>query len=311
MEIRSKFALPTLVSLALLGFATLPARAQTVYSESYPDNYPPPLPKRQGPQPPPIVLEWDGEIRVSGPLRAGPLALRADYVLLPTPDGAIRVELGGENETTRLTGERSGPELDRFRWIVARNGRFRWRTAPEGGLIVEKRRNERAEWKKSWRLSTPAPLSSPPTQVGRRLVYTTSDGRAHAVRLSNGHRLWATDLGERVSAATAVWSGSLSPSDAARGSAGEAYFLLLVVPDSGTALLAIDVYDGRVLARGSIPGGRGRLVSAPLLLTNGRIAVARQGYALEDAALGFFRVRESQEKTSPDVESAVPYNAED
>jgi outer membrane protein assembly factor BamB len=294
--------------IALLPLLALPTSAQVVYSDTYPDNYPPPLPKRKGPQPPPVTLEWIGEVPLEGPLRAGPLAATPDRVVVPSPGGVWLVEPAEGGSAARETGGTAPQEDDPFRWVLDAEGRVRCRAAPEGGLVVEKRRGPKSRWREDWRLPTAAPLSAPPVPVGRRVIFTSSDGRVTAARLSNGHRIWATDMGERLSRGSVLWSGVLGPPNGAASSKPETHSFLLIVPDSGVALLAIDVYDGRVVARGEIPGGRGRLVSPPLLLADGRIAASRQGYALDDAGLGLFRLRVAEKKAAPEVAGGVPYN---
>ncbi len=282
--------------------------AQVVYSESYPDNYPPALPRRKGPQPPPVTLEWVGEAPIVGPLRSGPLAQAGDSVLVPTQFGTLEVEPKEGGTATRRDDAEAPAEPDPFRWSEGPDGLTRCRAAPGGGIVVERRRRLSSPWKEAWRRSTAAPVSAPPVIVGRRVIFVSSDGRVTAARLSNGHLLWATDVGERLSRSAVLWTGSLD--EAATGGSGAAEVaLLLVIPDSGTALLALDVYDGRVVARGPVPGERGRLVSPPLLLADGRIAAARQGYALEDAGLGTFRIRRAEQRANADPPEGVPYNA--
>lgn len=294
-------------ALALFALAAaLPpgAVAQVVYSESYPDNYPPALPNRKGPQPPPVILEWVGETPIAGPLRSGPLALSGGAVLVPAESGTLAVE-PREGGTAKLREDAEPPaEPDPFRWSEGPDGLTRCRAAPGGGLVAEHRRRTSSPWKEAWRRATAAPVSAPPVVVGRRVLFASSEGRVTAARLSNGHLLWATDVGERLSRAAVLWSGSLG-----EAGSGEEVSLLLVIPDSGTALLALDVYDGRVVARGPVPGERGRLVSPPLLLADGRIAAARQGYALEDAGLGTYRIRRAEKRAAADPPEAVPYNA--
>lgn len=293
-------------ALAVFALATaLPAGAlaQVVYSESYPDNYPPALPHRKGPQPPPVTLDWVGETPIAGPLRSGPLAVSGGAVLVPAESGTLAVE--PQDATATLREDLEPPaEPDPFRWSEGPDGLSRCRAAPGGGLVVERRRRTSSRWKEAWRRATAAPVSAPPVVVGRRVLFASSDGRVTAARLSNGHLLWATDVGERLSRAAALWSGALGGADS-----GEEVSLLLVIPDSGTALLALDVFDGRVVARGPVPGGRGRLVSPPLLLADGRIAAARQGYALEDAGLGIYQIRRAEKRAAGGAPEAVPYNA--
>lgn len=296
------------VFLAVAAPVSTVAIAQVVYSESYPDNYPPALPGREGPQPPAVTLEWAGEIPIEGPLRTGPLVLSGESVLVPSESGAIEVEPKDGGRVTLRDDPAPEAEPDPFRWTEGPDGLYRCRADPEGGLVVEHRHRPTSPWKQAWRRKTAAPVSSPPIVMGRRVLFASSEGRVTSARLSNGHLLWATDVGERLSRAAVLWNGP--PGGAGSGEeAGAELALLLVIPDSGTALLALDVYDGRVVARGAVPGERGRLVSSPLLLADGRIAAARQGYALEDAGLGTYRIRRSEKRSAPDRSDAVPYNA--
>jgi hypothetical protein len=290
--------------LALAAALAPVASAQVVYSDSYPDNYPPALPGRKGPQPPPVILDWAGEVPLDGPLKSGPLLLAGESVVVMSESGAVEVEPREGGRLSLREAWDPEPEPDLFRWSEGPDGLYRCRADPGGGLVVEHRRRPSSRWREAWRRKTAAPVSAPPIVVGRRLLFASSDGRVTAARLSNGHLLWATDLGERLSRAAVLWNGS-------PGGAGpdEEVALLLVIPDSGTALLALDVYDGRVVARGSVPGERGRLVSPPLVLADGRIAAARQGYALEDAGLGTYRIRRAEERSVPDPADPVPYNA--
>ncbi len=298
----------SLAFFALVAFVPPGAVAQVVYSETYPDNYPPALPNRTGPQPPPVVLEWVGETPIAGPLRSGPLALSGGSVLVPAESGTLEVELREGGRATLREDAEPPAEPDPFRWSEAPDGLYRCRAAPGGGLVVEHRRRTSSRWKEAWRRATAAPVSPPPVVVGRRVLFASSDGRVTAARLSNGHLLWATDVGERLSRAAVLWNGPLGEAGSGE-EVGSEIALLLVIPDSGTALLALDVYDGRVVARGAVPGERGRLVSPPLLLADGRIAAARQGYALEDAGLGTYRIRRAETRATADRPEAVPYNA--
>jgi len=303
---RAAAAACTLLALALV--VPTGSVAQVVHTDSYPDNYPPALPGRKGPQPPPVTLEWVGETPIAGPLRSGPLVLSGEAVLVPAESGTIEVEPREGGRVALREEAEPGAEPDPFRWTEGPDGLYRCRANPGGGLIVEHRRRPSSRWKEAWRRTTAAPVSAPPIVVGRRVLFASSDGTVLAARLSNGHLLWATDVGERLSRAAVLWNGL--PGGGNSGEEADAEVaLLLVIPDSGTALLALDVYDGRVVARGAVPGERGRLVSPPLLLADGRIAAARQGYALEDAGLGTYRIRRSERRAAPDRSEPLPYNA--
>jgi outer membrane protein assembly factor BamB len=118
--------------------------------------------------------------------------------------------------------------------------------------------------------------------VGGRVLFGSLDNQVYAVRADNGHRLWALDVGERVSRPLALWHGTVE----AEGEMREVD-AVLVAPDDALALIALDVYDGTRLATfavGTLPEGNA-IVSAPLVASDGRVVVAHQGYAPEEAEL--------------------------
>ena len=63
--------------------------------------------------------------------------------------------------------------------------------------------------------------------------------------------------------------------------------VVLVVPDDGASVIALDAYDGSRLASfaGEAPPTAKRLVSAPLVTPDGIVIVAHQGYVPEEAAV--------------------------
>jgi energy-converting hydrogenase Eha subunit B len=110
----------------------------------------------------------------------------------------------------------------------------------------------------------------------------------YCVRLRNGHRVWAVDLGDRLSLPLA--SGRIrEPGDAARSANVSSLDFVLGVPDGGGSLVALDAYNGNRLAAYDA-GAQEMIVTAPLLLADGRVAVGRTGYSGGGAALVVLRI---------------------
>jgi hypothetical protein len=137
---------------------------------------------------------------------------------------------------------------------------------------------------------------APPLLIGPRLCYAGLDDRVTCVRASNGHRLWAIDLGDRLSRRIACWPECGGPQVE-----GE---VLLVVPDDGASVIALDAYDGRRIATFELPASQ-RFASAALVASRERIAIARKGYDTREAALVLLRLTPPPAIVPP---STVPYN---
>lgn len=298
-----------LVLAALVGGA---AHAQgESYGTSYPNKYPPPLPEREGPGPPTLVLEWIGEVPFPGPARPGELRVEGGRVVVANGDRLFSIEPipGGSVERAGVV---PGPAAEREpEWVYAPDREMRFAAIPERGVVAEVRRGGASErWNRAWRLRRVGSVPFPPLLLGDRLFFASSDDRIYAVRAKNGHRLWATDVGDRLSRELSLWEATVPRFGRGKEPDREVTIhLLLAVPDGGAALLVLDVHDGRIVARGTIPEGKGRLVSAPLVLEAGKIAAVRQGFALEDAALGLFRIASPAATPGPDASGkGVPYN---
>ena len=290
--------------LALSVLVTLPAFAQYTSggSEIQPNNYPPPLPARRGAAAR-LVFETIGEIPLPGPLPEGPAWADDTFVMVPVAGGIARVRGDVKATPDILSGAPSGAGAAEG-WVVAPDGKRRYRTTQEGLVEAETWAKHRKRWVRDWHIVAPNSLFAPPLLLGPRVCYAGLDDQVTCVRASNGHRLWAVDLGDRISRALGRWSPSASraPGDE-RALEGE---ILLAVPDDGASLVALDAYDGTRVATYDLPADRNRLASAPLVLPDQVIAVARQGYATEEAALLLLRLKPAPGAGPPE---SVPYNA--
>ena len=129
------------------------------------------------------------------------------------------------------------------------------------------------------------------------------DNRVYSVKKRNGHRMWATDVGGRVSGVLVLWSaasGAESATDAPHPAA------ILVVPDRGRRLLALDPQSGTEVASFDLPDPASKWVGAPLRTPDGKILAAAQKYAPADASLLVLQL--APIAPTPDENPPVPYN---
>jgi hypothetical protein len=264
-------------ALALF-FAIIPAVAQTDPNTptSEPNNYPPALPARRGAAPA-LVFEKIGEIPLPGPVLARGAWVDGGLVVIPVKSGVASVapEVGATPSVSPAADVPPRPE-----WVVAPDGKRRYRTSPGGVVQSEKRRRPDKPWKRSWKIVTGSSIEAPPVLLGPRLCFSGRDDRVTCVRASNGHRLWAVDLGDRLSRPLACWPVCEHPPDDA---------LLLAVPDDGATVIALDAYDGKRIATFELPAHH-RFAGSALVVSKDRIAVASKGYDEGEAALVLLRL---------------------
>ena len=278
-------------ALALLA---VPALAQVGSSgpENQPNNYPPALPARRTPGPN-LVFERLGEIALPGPLGGRPGFLADGDVVISVEGGWARVSPEAD-ATPSIVPTVDEPATSE--WITAPNGKRRYRTTQEGLVVAQHRSRAGKKWAGSWRIVAPNSIMAPPILLGPRLCYAGLDDRVTCVRASNGHRLWAVDLGDRLSRGLACWPACGSPTGD-----GE---VLLVVPDDGASVIALDAYDGRRIATFELPATQ-RFSSPALVAAHDRIAIARKGYDDKEAALVLLRLTPPPPGVTP---GPVPYN---
>ena len=283
-------------AFVLLG---VPAVAQ--YGSSTPDvqpnNYPSALPARRG-SGPTLVFERLGEVALPGPLGARSGWVDGGDVVIPVEGGWARVapEL---DATPSILPVVDVPES--LEWVASSDGKRRFRTTPEGLVEAERRsRGRKKTWSASWRIVAPNSIMAPPILLGARLCYAGLDDRVTCVRASNGHRLWAVDLGDRLSRGLACWPAC---GDGVAG--GE---LVLAVPDDGASVIALDAYDGRRVATFELPATH-HFASPALVVSRDRIAIARKGYDDREAALVLLRLAPPPPPPASPP-GPVPYNGD-
>ena len=254
---RIMFAL-LLAALWVTGAAT--QTTPTAQNRKTPDSYPPALPDREGPPPPRLIFEEISEISLPGPLSEAPVRGEDGTVRLPVNGGLAIVTLEPQisvriSETLPSTTVADGG-IDAG-WVLSEDGRFRYRTQPSGEVLAQRLR--RKGWRKAWRIHVSGSTPAPPLPGGRRLFFGSVDNQVYAVRSDNGHRLWASDVGDRVSRALTLWRGEVEPENGSHDGPIPVE-LVLLVPDGGGQIVALDSHDGSRLATLELPSEEDRLV---------------------------------------------------
>jgi hypothetical protein len=108
------------------------------------------------------------------------------------------------------------------------------------------------------------------------------------VKRKNGHRVWEAYVKGRVSRPLRLWRPVADPSSPDRPPEAQALELVLVTPDHGTAILALEAVTGAEVAIFELPENGAKLYGAPLVTPDGKIVVARQEYNETEATLMVF-----------------------
>jgi hypothetical protein len=288
------FHLQLCLVLILAASGPLLAQSQTYSNDAFRD-LPPTSRRADGPPVPKMAFLLEAEIPLPGPLPGAGPRLRGELVEIPVAGGTVltRPAPGAIPSLVASSdvGE-AGPEATP--WVEDQRGRLRYRAVPGGALEAQRRcKRCKAGWKGTWKLRVPGNTLAPPLIGERHIYFGALDNRVYCVKARNGHRVWVTDLGARVSSPLVSWRGSIggSPLDDTT-SPQEELSLILAVPDGGAELTAIDSQRGLPVASLRLEDDEGKLVSGPLATPDGRIVVARQKYAETEASLMVYRLRE-------------------
>lgn len=301
---RARLAGALLAAFPVLG-ATF---AQTTQPQSaYPNQYPEAIPERKGPPPPRLVLNPIAEVKLPGPIPPGPIEVQGTSVRVAVAGGVatVRPEEGAEPSVDPNGALPAGADG----WVHAPDGKLRFRVDGLTILAEHPSRFARDGWRKSWRLRVGIAIPSPPVVLQDRLCFAALDDQVTCLRADNGHRLWATDLGERLSRRITPWRGNIPTWNERKERIGqEEMDVLLVVPDSGGSIVALDAYNGRILAKREVAPSEGWLVTPVAVVGEAKLVVARQGYDRSEAALAVFQLASPEARPGPDATPAVSYN---
>lgn len=294
----------------LLAWAVVPAAVAQLATPTtpYPDHYPPALPDRKGPEPPKLRFERIASVPLPGPLPRTPLSIREHAVLVAVAGGWAEVPFDRRAATL---GANAPSAAEPAAWVTAPDGKFRYRVGEDGrSLLAEKAsRLARDGWSRAWRLRVASSIPSAPVLLGRRLCFATAGDEVGCLRADNGHRLWSADVGSRVSRPLEIWHGTLPIWNRRTNRVTqEPLEVLLAVPDRGDAIVALDAWDGSVLATETLTAAEGWLVTGARVVGPAEVAIARQGYVDEDGALLLYRLASPEQRPGPDANPDVSYN---
>jgi len=276
-----------------IAIATADAPAQTLKNDPF-ANLPTEVAGSSAPRPT-LVFQLVAEIPLPGPLPGPGPRWNGETVEIAVAGGTA-VVVPEPDAIPRLVPGASGGEDDPAEesWVENSRGKLRFRTDSDGWVRAEKRcKRCKRGWKKKWRLrGTGAPGLSP-LVVDRRVCYGGLDNRVYCNKTRNGHRIWAVDVGGRVSDRLVHWSGvrmGMQSDLRLAAVSPDAVTAILAILEQGSELVVLTQADGYRIGSLKLASGEGKLVSVPVTTPDGRIVVARQSYAEADASLLVYRL---------------------
>jgi len=279
--VRLAIALAFLLVAAAPGAGQTPTLRDDPFDSSYLEPFPDPDAGRREPR---LTVRLRHEIALPGPLSpSGPL-LRGESIEVPLQEGTVRCDWREKADALVAPGAApNGSGEANPAWNVAPDGRYRGRISADGRLEVQKRcKRCRAGWRTSWRLRVAGAGLPPPLVTATHVYHGALDNRVYGLKRKNGHRIWETDAEGRLARPLALWR------PASKENPGKTGELVLVVPEHGEALLALDALTGAKVASYTLPEDGGKLIGAPIATPDGAVVVARQRYAPGDASLMVF-----------------------
>lgn len=284
------------IALLLCSLPATVARAQSAIGmEKYETSYlEPPTDAARGAAAPKMIFSLTAEIPLPGPLPEYGPRLVEERVRIPVAGGLAESGWAADSEVrvSPVEGIEKDPRDARsLLWALAPNGKARYALTEDGILLAQKRCKSCAVgWRQRWRLRVAGVGLAPPLVTDKRIFYGALDNRVYGLKRRNGHRVWAADLDGRVSRSLRLWQ----PPAGEAGPDGEAEetppSLILVVPDDGSGIVALDARSGAKVASYDLPDDGGELIGVPVVTPDGGIVVARQKYTPTDASLMVFNL---------------------
>ncbi len=235
------------------------------------------------------------ELPVAGGLATSPWAPDSVATIVPRTDGT------GDEGAGDAPGATSPEAVMTI--SLDPSGRFRTRFAEGGKLVLEKScRSCKKGWKKKWTLTVPGDRIAPPLVTDGRVYFGAQDNRVYCLKRKNGHREWDVDVGTRISKQPIAWS---PPSPTGAPPDPGAPHAVLVLPDEGSSVLALDARTGQELARFVLPTAGGTIRGAPITTPDGHIVLAREKYNPEEASLIVLQLTDAAAATGDGEESAA------
>jgi hypothetical protein len=276
---RPTVALAPLILLLLPGVLPAQSFQDSVSEQRYLEPMTTDLTKETAPR---MTFNLLNDIPLPGPLTGRGPRLVDGEIEIPVAGGVAVSGWLGE-EVPRILPYPPGDETGPRAWSYSPNGDFRCRILESGHILAQKSCNRCSKgWHKKWKLRIAGNDIAPPLLTDNRVFYGGLDNRVYCLKRRNGHRLWESDAPGRVSQRLARWRLSGAPEG--EGTAE----LIILIPDSGKEIIALDARTGGRIATFDIPQNGGKLKGSPLVTTDGKIVVARQRYASAQASLMVF-----------------------
>lgn len=244
------------------------------------------------------------QIELPGPLTERGLRLGegADRFILEVRGGWARAGWGDRAEV-EISDEAPQPFSSGDGWLYW-GQKFRYRTDSDGWLVAQKScRWCRKKYRRLWKLRVSGHSVAPPLVDERRIVYASMDNQIYGIRRRNGHRLWVADIGERVSRPLMAAPLHIPGQNPENGP-----IVILVVPDDGQRILALDALNGTVASTFTLSNPDDRLVGSPIVTPEGLLLVARQGYDPRSASVIVLALA-PPEPAKSDSRPVIDYNA--
>ncbi len=282
-------------AILVLG-AVVPLESQTTLADDpFDDALAPPVP-RETKVTPSLVFDLLAEVPLPGPLPSVGLRMDGDRVAIAVAGGLARVspEPGAVAEIAPASANAPPePEL----WSESPDGQFRFRSLPEGYILAERRCARcRRGWKKTWKLRVSGTTPVSPVSAGPHVFFGAMDNRVYCVKRRNGHRVWSADAGGRIAHPLVVATTRLELPETGDLQPVEPNTVLLVVPESGARLLALNPDDGLKLAQLDFSNGEGTIVGGPLVVDDGQLVITRQRYRQTDASMMVYSLGPTQQQ---------------
>lgn len=274
-------------------------------------------------KPPPEVsvsFRLLADIDLPGPLPDGNAQLVGGRVVIPVAGGFAITDWAPGSSAELLDTAPSGytPEVladaedGEAAWSLDPSGRYRARFREDDTLVMQRRcRWLCSGWDKIWKLRVPGSRLGRPLLTETRVYFGALDNRVYSLRKRSGNRIWASDIQERPSRPVRLWEGSTRPADSAatgpdEDDAAERHRLILVLPDAGSRLLALDRRTGRIVARFELDETDGTLQGSPLTTPDDRILVAREKYRPDQASLMVLELTATSAARGPKRDESDP-----
>jgi hypothetical protein len=277
---KAETSFPVLLAAALFILAPCgESDAQSYQESSYHSPYLEAIPfDPPKPAVPNLSLRLLHDIPLPGPLPGSGAVLEGAEIEIDVAGGRMATGWSADSVPRPIDPPTDAPGPAE-NWSIAPDGLFRCTVLPSGRILGQKRCFKcRKDWRKKWKLRVAGRGLPPPLVTENRVYYGAYDNRVYSVKRKNGHRVWESDIPNRVSRPLERWLNRIDDD-------GAELELILLIPDDRKTIIALDAETGTRVATFELSPDGGLLVGAPLVTDDGKIVVASQKYSAEEASL--------------------------